>query len=556
MALTAHAAWVGETSGTSTASLQMQEEIKEQLDEITPSAARNKAIANWDPSYANEHIDWYGEFVARHGPISMSWLQPAFDDDSHHTEKLEVKGIGLYKTEHVIAPLENGSVCVWDIKNLSSWESRGAIQACSMPGILRANGHSKSITSAINGTISVDDTRDKAYIAVHNIIQEIDLHTLRLSNQQSFQWPIATISEASPNVPLTVGTNCGLHLYDPRQQVRRESAGSLAEILEISKTFAMASRKFNNSNPFSSNKGQNYAPLLESYPASILHLFQHGTTPDATQGEIFAAGRFPSILRYDRRTFPKIQNTIHSGAQLCSLTSLPYCYRSLESDLMRRNQLSVRAAQEAKSQPGDTLFACGQYQGKGSLEIYGLSSERGGAHDWISPSGKIQVSTYKNRVSISRSKLLSIATHGTRLIVSDGNGFIRWLERDGQTLVRGLNLNKFNRRGRNPFADDGPLGGSGDVAMKLLPVYKDLTSANGIHEDEILVWTGERIGLLGCTKEPRFGGPLGQKWEERVESAEEAMKRREERVYGETMRRALEIQADEVRWVNGLGLMG
>ena len=525
--------------------------------EIGPSAERNKAVANWDPSYTGEKVNWYGEYIARHGPLSMSWLQPASKhNDPIPSEKVETKGLGLHRAEHIIAPLEDGSVCIWNIRNHWSTErSRGAICSRSKPGILTTKEPLLNLSSGINGVVSVDDERDKAYIATQNYVQEVDLHTLSVSTQQRFTWTIATLSDFAPNVPLSVGTKSGLHLYDPRQKVRQESSGSVAESIENPASFLRpASKRGDFSSQLSNYEAKNYASLFQPGPTSILHLFPHGSIPSPSLGEIIIAGRFPSLLMYDRRMFPKLGNTFHSGAQLCSLASLPYSFRSLETELMRKNQLSVRAAQEAKSQAGDTLFACGEYHGKGSLEIYGLSSDRTSSATSKPAPGSPQISTFKNRVSASRSKLLSIATHGTRLIVSDGDGQLRWLERDGHTLVRKWAFNRKDSLADYLAGYDG--SSNYDVALKMIPIHPGLADVTDVSRDEILVWTGEKIGMLSFSKEPRFGGEDGQAWEERAETAEEAMKRREERVYGETMRRALQRQADEVRWVTGLGLMG
>lgn len=546
--MNAQAAWVSDQSGTGPQSI-IQSGV-EHSRELAQSAERNRALANWDPSYLNERVDWYGEFVARHAPISMSWLQPANKNQNLDDEVLEAKGLGLYRKDHVIAPLGDGSVCVWDIGNGSLNTKVGSLRARSQPGTLNSKEPMlKGATSAINGVVSVDNDRDKAYMAVQNYLQEIDLHTLALSSQQRFPWAIATLSDICPNVPLTVGTKSSLHLFDPRQRVHGDGFGSTFE--GVNNTPSLRSASYGTSY---GNEGNNHASLLQPGPTSILHLYPHGSAPDGTRGEIIVAGRFPSLLIYDRRTFPRPCNTFHSGAKLCGLASLPYSFRSLEADLMRQNQLSVRAAQDAKSQAGDTLFACGEYQGKGSLEIYGLSNDRGYSSARRTPTGTAQISTYKNRVSASPSKLLSIAVHGTRIVVSDGDGQVRWLERDGQTLVRKWNINKFGSVGENLMANYG--SPNGDVALKLLPVHKSIAEASNIQEDSILVWTGEKIGLIGFSKHPRFGGDDGQAWKERIESVEEAMKRREEKVYGETMRRALERQADEVRWVSGLGLGG
>ena len=558
-ALNAQAAWSSDSAGSSSDTERPTETTNSE------SSERNKRLANWDPSYQDEQVDWYAEYIARHGPLSTSWVQSAFSDTRAPSERLETRGMALHRSDHVLAPLEDGSVCLWSLGN-ELGTRRGAIQARSKPGILFSIDRKPSNPGSGVGisSVSVDDVRDKAYIAVQNYVQEIDLHTLSVSSQQRFPWAIATLSDIQPNVPLTVGTKAALHLFDHRQRVRHDSPSSSEHIEPVADFPTPPNRTSDFSTLLNGNQSPSYASLFQPGPTAIHHLFPHGGVPDGTAGEIIVAGRFPSLLIYDRRTFPKLRNTYHSGAQLCSLASLPYAFSSLEADLMRQSQLSVRAAREAKAQPGDTLFACGEYQGKGSLASYGLSSGRSTIDPATQASpGSTQISTYKNRVSAASSKLLSIAVHGTRLVVSDGDGGVRWLERDGQTLVRRWNINRFGSLGGDNgsrsflnYNDSHHYGIAGsDVALKLLPLHRHMTEAP-TYADEILFWTGEKIGLMGFSAKPRFGGDEGQAWEERVESTEEALKRREERVYDETMRRALERQADEVRWVSGLGLMG
>jgi hypothetical protein len=59
------------------------------------------------------------------------------------------------------------------------------------------------------------------------------------------------------------------------------------------------------------------------------------------------------------------------------------------------------------------------------------------------------------------------------------------------------------------------------------------------------------VGLLTFSKKPAFDA---ESFELKAKTAEEAVREREERMYGQTMRMALERQADEVRFVRGLGL--
>jgi hypothetical protein len=227
------------------------------------------------------------------------------------------------------------------------------------------------------------------------------------------------------------------------------------------------------------------------------------------------------------------------------LASLPFPFASLEKDLARRGELSVDQILESKTRPGKTLVACGEYNSKGSLEMYGLSHNPTLAMaSSDSSAGSIYNAVMKNRQTSSSSKLLSVASHGTRIVVSDGGGNLKWLERDGFTEARRWNIAHGTIEA--PQGIFGTLGdsyldsGSGDIVIKILE-----------HQGDLVLWTGEKIGLLSFSKKPGF---TAESFEETVKTAEQTHREREERVYSDTMRRALEHQANEVRYVRGLGI--
>ena len=558
-----------EAGSASDNSCAQGEELPSRVD-----AERTRAMANWDPSYPTEKVDWHGEYIARHAPISMSWLQQP-TGGTHRTGHIrEIRGLGYLHNgsgSQVVAPLDDGSVCLWDVNynNTTGGHRRGTILGRSKPGLLSVNGadkehapdpaHSKAkmTSTGVVECVSVDSARNKAYFAVQSCLNEVDLETLQISSHERYPFSISALSEACDPVPLTIGTTLSLHLHDPRQARNSRSPNSSTDRVESVANFPTSPRVRNDFyRLLSGDPPPEYAPLFQPGPLSILHLASNGTH-DATSGEIYVGGRFPSILTYDRRCFPKLRNTIHSGARISSLTSSPFPFKALESDLMRQNQLSIQAVHEAKSQTGKTLVACGEYNGKGSLEMYGMVTDADlDARPNRFQAGASQNSTYKNRVSASRSKLLSVSTHGTRLVFSDSDGQIKWIERDGSTLVRRWNINQYQaEEEQQQHGGLFPLSvleaNAGDVARKIVPTNGNAEGGH-VDRDELLVWTGERVGLLGFKSKPAFGEG---DWEEAdVESVEEKARRKEERIYGQTMRRALQRQADEVRFVKGFGL--
>lgn len=373
-------------------------------------------------------------------------------------------------------------------------------------------------------------------------------------SQEKFPFSIAVISEAKHTAPITVGTNLSLHLHDPRANLLHSASSDVPERVDDIAHMPGALTPDGLANP----QPNNYSPLFHPGPLSIVHI---PTSPDCwgTSGEIYVAGRFSSILNYDRRYFPKLRRTIFSGARLCSMTSIKYPFAAELKDRMRRGELSIEQIDAAKSEPGNTLIACGEYNSKGSLELYGLSPypHTNTLYEDIS-GAKAQTQDFmRNRQTSSHSKLFSVCNHGTRLVFSDGGGNIKWVERDGFTGVRDWNIGRGSVEG--PRGIFGTLGdslnmdtSSGDIVRKILHTKSDADQhQNSVDKDDLILWTGEKLALLSFSSKPGF---TTDSFEEKAKSAEEAMKEREERIYGQTMKRALKMQADEVRFVTGLGV--
>ncbi len=66
------------------------------------------------------------------------------------------------------------------------------------------------------------------------------------------------------------------------------------------------------------------------------------------------------------------------------------------------------------------------------------------------------------------------------------------------------------------------------------------------------MWTGEKLGLLSFSSMPGFT-PESFEDDER-KTPEEARREIEQRTYAQEMGRALKANANEVRWLGGLGL--
>lgn len=347
-----------------------------------------------------------------------------------------------------------------------------------------------------------------------------------------------TISAANHAVPLTVGTFNGLYLHDHR--TRHTPRGQPREIVDA---FSLDSHDLynilENWRPLPP-----YAALAQPGPQCIHHM-SHPTHHDQLSDEIFVAGRFTSVLHYDRRMFPLIKGSLHSGGRLCSITSLPYPFSSIDSDLRRRLELTEEQVTKSKNTSGGrTLIACGEYNTKGSLEIYGLSSK-------LEEEGRVYFSydsATKNRQTASSSKLLSVINHGNRIVFSDGQGYLKWMERDGFAEVRRHKIGKVEKvTHRSLF---GAMSGSDDIARKLLSTRTE-AEINIPNDDDILFWTGETLGLVSFSSK---AGSFPEDFVENTKTPEEVVAEEEEQAYARQMRLALERHADEARFVQNFGM--
>ncbi|KAF3896221.1 F-box domain-containing protein [Trichophyton interdigitale] len=438
------------------------ENSKRHLSEYTTS----KAAIRWDPSDPEEEIDWYAEYIARHGPVNISWLQsPAVEDLVGRRRPLEAKGVGVLKNrsygaeDQVIELLENGLVTIWDA-------SRRENTAQSRRSVLSFPGRSSSadLSGVKRYDITVDSISRRAYIADANVVNEVDLSTLELISQRTYPEQILALSEETPDyqAPITVATRQGLHLFDPRLQSAYQ---------QMDTSFSLESHSW--TDPTSGDTStMKYIELLQPGPNCVLH------PPPPSTNSIIVAGRFSSILLYDRRNLGRLQASVHSGARLCGLAalpSIPKAHRSSDPGLR-----------------GESFVACGEHRGTGSVEIYSHTSpDTDGASAFTINTVNI------NRVITSPSKLLSVALHGSRLVFSDSIGRLIWMERDGMMPLRILGLNGKSRQ-VEPFKERSGINlyieedsEYSRIACKIIP-----TGGSRLDQDGLIIWTGSQIGRV------------------------------------------------------------
>ncbi|OAA68200.1 f-box domain containing protein [Niveomyces insectorum RCEF 264] len=561
------------------------------------AAERVRIMANWDPTFPGETISWYDEYVQRNAPIAVSWFErprrgggggvpPGNYNNNNNAaaNPVEAHGLALYRPDGMeedtllaVAPLEDGSVCLWDVNGTLG--RRGAVVKQSRPGLLFLGVSAAASMSADHGRlspqvdfsvtecVSVDSQRHLAFFAVQNRLVEVDLQTLVAVGVEHFPQPITALSAAHPTVPLTVGMDGGLFMHDSRARIvtRTGAGGQGAGAGAGAGADAIVNNVYRTP----------CAPHPQPGPLCLLHLAWPGSAEETLSDDIYAAGRIPSILHYDRRNLSAVKDAIHSGASLSSLTSIPYPFSALDTSLRREGLLSLAQVEASKAAVGGrTLVACGEYKSKGSLELYGIGPAPSRCSPGTSPGAGRPVpgteehyqqnATMKNRQTSSFSKVFSVANHGARLAVSDGAGLIKWFERDGFTEVRRCTIGEdlgghdgdvadededgdeaagtaaagTTSRPSNTLGDD-----AGDIARKLVPTrsaHRTSGTANsssgsesGLANNDLLFWTGERLGLVHFSAKPGF---QSDDFVQAMQTEEERATEQEGRTYRTTMR--------------------
>lgn len=544
-----------------------------------PFSASRERRANWDPSYPGEMSNFYQEYVHRHAPIHLSWFERMSGRGVEDHEIKEATGAGVFYdasglATRLYAPLNDGSIAVWNTSllddDLGGRRSRGQLISSSAKGKLLPDGVSTSIDQDAGAveSVSIDSHSRRGYFAVANDVVELDLDTLQPISRHTFSWPVSALSEAKPGIALTVGTTFDLHLFDSRLQHMPHTASESLQF-DLNGLYTPVSHAAELIN----DPHSHCAKLSQPGPLSILHLPR-----SLNSDSIWVAGRFTHLLNYDRRYFPRLRGTIHSGARLSSMTALPYPHvpRHQNSSIPTSQTQGLRFAE------GATLIAAGAYKGKGSLELYGLNqydtfktlfsdnvASLGRGTYTMTGTGLRGICT-QNRQTASSSKLLSVANHGLKIAYSDGDANIKWVERDGFTPIREFRVTPAfpkSMYGTTELSHDvmqqdslwtqSDANNNGDIVQKLIPTLDSPAMASTaspppLHQDNLIVWTGDgRLGMLGFGKHCLWDE---DQWDERIEIAAEQQAQLEEREHVARMRKALVWQADETRFMTGMGL--
>jgi hypothetical protein len=106
----------------------------------------------------------------------VNWLQQPRNDESVDHDAMEIRGAGVYnppgdnETSMVVGPLDDGSICIWDVSGPPGQRgriiSRSAANTLSTSGSISDVSRSKMIKTGVTECISVDNHIRRAYIAV------------------------------------------------------------------------------------------------------------------------------------------------------------------------------------------------------------------------------------------------------------------------------------------------------------------------------------------------------------------------------------------------------
>lgn len=154
-----------------------------------------------------EPVSWYDEHIQRNGKIATNWFElPRRHDGRRLLDNagvLEVCGVALYRPQGAnegvdasnkdesdddddndndeddklegipsllaVAPLEDGSVCLWDVNG--TVKRRGAIVKQSAPGVLFSgfqNPENEKPVFSATECVAVDSPRSLAYFAIQD----------------------------------------------------------------------------------------------------------------------------------------------------------------------------------------------------------------------------------------------------------------------------------------------------------------------------------------------------------------------------------------------------
>lgn len=188
-------------------------------------------------------MDYYEEYIHRHADVNINWIDLPNGSGKDRREMREATGVGILSdggsgSQHMISPLDDGSICVWDVTARSTMDNSGSARLVgqSMSGLLTGRATPDKSRTLMTETgavecVSINSSSKRGYLAVQDVLQEVDLETLQVSSTKKYTFPITALSTCQPGMPLTVGTHSTVHLHDPREPTQLSKSSGPAELI-------------------------------------------------------------------------------------------------------------------------------------------------------------------------------------------------------------------------------------------------------------------------------------------------------------------------------------
>ena len=421
-------------------------------------------IASYDEMIG---IDWKAEYIARKADICVHWLEDPCGKTNGPTP--DVKSVSPCNYgQSLITAFGDGSIGIYNIPNYFQRAKTKTVSlaARSKPSTLHKEDSPYEI-GTYTENISVDDFDHRTYVAWGSTVTGVDNVSLAQVSISKYIRPVTAMSSFRPRTSTTVATSSGLYLHDPRNRsdprlVTDTISHGLPDIL------------------------------------AILHRGSH---------TVHVAGRFPSIVTYDRRFMSRVHSTIWTGARTVqSLAEVPPSIQCPQGAILAAGACKGRKPAILELHPVDaTSFTNDDIPSKYSPRI-----------DLAAP--------------ISRSLLYAVP-HGNRIVHSDVQGRLTWRERG-----RGTSSKVRHCEPAQPNS------------VQSATVRKIMLLGNDLHDPraDLALWDTDQAVCVAGFGARRFGEDFSE--QEDHEGEIEATK------YRDRMRKALQQNAEDIRFMTRLGL--
>jgi hypothetical protein len=175
--------------------------------------------------------------------VNVNWIDLPNESGKDRREIREATGVGILSdgesgSQHMVSPLDDGSICIWDVTARSTLGNGGcaSLVGQSTSGLLTGHAtpdksHTIMTETGAVECVSINSGSKRGYFAVQDVLQEVDLETLQVSSTKKYPFPVTALSACQSGIPLTVGTHSTVHLHDPREPTQLSNANASAELI-------------------------------------------------------------------------------------------------------------------------------------------------------------------------------------------------------------------------------------------------------------------------------------------------------------------------------------